>query len=300
MNIRQTPQWGKYLASLGWQTQSINKTQVLIRKVPLLPFSLIKIQHPQNPVPIEEIDKLAKKSKALFTLIEPAPKDFDDSLLKKQGFNKSSISLTYTSTIEIDLKISEIKLFNSFSENAKRNIKKSQQSKLTTKVFFLKDLPGEEEFKTFFNLFTNLTKIKNFYAPSFEEYKSKMLALKNQSILLFAYHPQTGEPLASVWAAYFQDTIYYLNTGITKEGYKLLANYLLVWELLKVGQKLKLKTFDFEGIFDSRLPKERKTWKNFSEFKKRFHGQIVEYPMPYIKIYNPVFKLIYLCSQILP
>lgn len=298
MDIRQSPQWGEYLSSIGWVVEKIGKSQAFIKPIPLLGKSIIKIQHPKNSLSTLEIDKLAKKHKAMFVIVEPESKDFKRDEFTKNGFVKSNTSLTHTLTVYIDLQKSGKEIFASFSENARRNIKKAQNNNLEIKQIFLKDLQDDKDFKKFYNLFVNLRKIKNFYAPGYDEFYKKMQAFKDSSVLLFAIFQ--NQPIATVWLGLLKDTAVYMNTGITKTGYELLANYLLVWEAIKLAKGLGLKTFDFEGLFDPRFPKERKSWIKFSEFKRRFHGELIEYPFPLMKIYSKFYKFIYLCSKIFP
>lgn len=300
MDIRQSENWGKYLTSIDWKVEKIGLSQAFIRPIPLTGRSVIKIQHPYNPLPLSKIDELAKKHKALFAIIEPDIKDFkNEGGFYKFGFQPAKMSYTHTATIYINLQRSLKKLLSSFSENARRNIKKSQSNNLQIKTVLLKDQSNDEEFKKFYSLLTNLTKLKKFYVPGYREFYKKMLAFKNNSAILFAFNQDNSQPIAAVWLGFLKDTAIYMNTGITEEGYKFLANYLLVWESFKLAKKMKLKLFDFEGIYDSRFPKYRKSWINFSEFKKRFHGEVIEFPAPFIKYYSLPFKLFNLCSKIL-
>lgn len=203
------------------------------------------------------------------------------------------MQFAHTATIKIDLKRSEKDLLSSFSENAKRNIKKAQKNDLEVKTVWFKDDKDSLYFKKFYLLLTTLAKMKKFYAPSYEEYYKKMSAFGTSSVMLFAYEKGESEPLAVIWLASYGKIITYMQTGITTRGYELLANYLLVWEGMRLAQKLKMEIFDFETLYDPRFPKENKDWKGYSEFKKRFHGTLIEYPTPWIKIYNPFFKYIY-------
>lgn len=300
MDLRQSLSWGKYLSKIGWKVEKIGGIQILIRPVPLLNCSLIKIQRPENPIPFQKIDDLARKNKALFVLIEPQIKNYNSDLFSKNKFKiTKSMLLTHTTSIHIDLKQPETKLWASISENARRNIRKALNSKLKIETVFLKEEPDDQQFKQFFKLLHNLTKLKKFWAPGYEEFHYKMQAFKDNSLLLFAHTLDQPTPIAAIWIAFFDKKIWYMHTGITEEGYDKMANYLLVWEAFKLGKKLGAETFDFEGIYDPRFPKERKKWINFSEFKKRFHGTLVNYPPAYIKFYNPIFRFFYLCNQLI-
>lgn len=298
MDIRQTRQWGQYLSQIGWIVENVDKVQIYIRKIPFLNSAVVKIQHPKNPLPFQRLDDLAKKYHALCLMIEPEIEGYSQILFKKNGYQRSNMYLTHTATVQLNLKQSGDRLFTSFSENARRNIKKAQKNGVYTKTVFLKG-EGDNQFKKFYDLLKTLSVIKRFWIPDYEEFYKKMLAFKRSSFLQFAYHKNDQQPIAVVWVAYFNKKAVYMHAGINKTGYQFLANYLLVWDALKILKKMGMEIFDFEGIYDPRFPKEKKRWQQFSEFKKRFHGKLVEYPPPYIKCYNIFFKLLFLCSRIL-
>lgn len=298
MDLRQTRQWGKYLSQIGWTVLKVDHLQVYIKKIPALECSVIKIQRPPNPVPLGQINQLAKKYRALFVILEPTINQFNRSAFLKAGFNNSQMFLSHTATILIDLTKTPNQLFNSFSENARRNINKAKKHHLIIKSVFLKNTSDDQDFKKFYTLLQSLTKMRKFWIPSYGEFYKKMLSFKNNSLFLFAYPVKSDLPMAVVWIVYIKNRAWYLHTGITKDGYRTLANYLLVWQAFLTLKKMGVKIFDFEGIYDPRFPKEKKRWVNFSQFKKRFHGKMVEYPAPMIKIYHPLFKLLYLCAKI--
>lgn len=299
MDIRQTKQWANYLSKINWQIEKIGANFVFINKVPLLPFSVIKIQHPKNNIDLKKVDMVAKKYQAICSVLEPDFKSFDKNYYKKSGYFDSSLFLTHTATIQIDLKQSAKKLFASFSENARRNIKKAQKNNLVIKKVWSKNGSYQKEFEKFYELFVNLTKMKKFWIPAIDEYLKKIKSFEKDSILFFAFKKNSNQPIAAVWLAVVGDLAVYMNTGVTEEGYKNLANYLIVWECFKLAKKMGAKIFDFEGMYDPRFPHQKKSWANFSQFKKRFHGELIEYPRPMIKCYNIFFKVLFLCSKIL-
>ena len=296
VDARQTPQWGEYLKGIGWKVEIVGKTQLFILRIPLFNVSFIKVQHPTGPLPFKKIDQVAKKNKAAWVLIEPHELGYNEKDFTANGYIKSKVMYTHTSTIKIDLTKNEKELFKSFSENARRNIKKAQKENLEVKAIFMKDKKNWHYFEEFYSLLKSLTKIKKFYVPSHSEYVKKMTAFKDTSILMFAY--ENGTPICVVWLAYFDNVIAYFQTGITQRGYDTLANYLLVWEGLKLAKRLKLKVFDFESIFDERYPKNLPEKKKYTGFKKRFHGEIILYPPSWIKTYTFFGKLLYLWDSL--
>lgn len=296
IDARQTPGWGKYMKGIGWDVERVGKTQIFIRKMPLI-GAVVKVQHPFGPFNLKKIDALAQKYGAAWTLIEPHGHGLDTEDLKKHGYEPSHFMLSHTSTMKIDLTRSEKALFASFSENARRNIRKAEKNGLKVKIVHMKDPKNWHYFETFYSLLRNLSKMKKFYVPSHAEYVKKMTAFKDTSYLFLAYEGET--PICVVWYATFDDVVAYFQTGITTRGYETLANYLLVWEGLKFFRKLKLKVFDFESIYDERFPKHLKEKQHYTGFKKRFHGEIVLYPQPWIKTYTLRGRILYLCGKYL-
>lgn len=296
LDARQTNEWGKYLKHLNWRAVKIEKTHIFLRQLPLIDRAMIKIQHPVGPVNLNKIDQFAKKEKALFTIIEPHNKGFIESDYIKHGYIVSKIQFAHSATIKIDLTQSEEKIYSAFSTNAKRNIRKAE-GRLSIKTIALNDEKNITAIQQFYSMYATTGKEKKFYVPSYEEVSAKMQAFKKTSYTLFAYEKDSQEkeqkPVAALWIGYFDNVLVYFHPGNTKRGYELLANYLLVWEALKLGKKLGLKVFDFETMYDYRYPKKNKAWKGYTEFKKKFGGEEVYYPQSWIKFYNPIFRLLY-------
>lgn len=294
-DIRQTKYWGIYLKSIGWKTERINTVFLFIKEFVWFNSSFIKIQHPIGPIPFKVLDTIAKKYKAHVIVIEPHNYKFNEKSYRENGYVLSNMRYAHSSTIKIDLKKSEEQIFKSFSENARRNIKKANKNFLKIKAIHLNKSFNKTVFNTFYKLLQNVSHMKKFYIPSETEFYNKMKAFKNNSFLLYAYHQ--NKPVAVVWFVYNNNVLYYFQTGITEIGYKVLANYLLVWEGIKIGKQYNCEVLDFESIFDPRYKNDNKKYKRYTEFKKRFHGEIVQYPPSFIKIYNPIIKLIYSCFQ---
>lgn len=297
IDARQIPEWANFMEGIGWSAEKVGTTQLFIKKMAILNHSIIKIQHPVGPFNFDNIEKIAKENKALFTLIEPHPYQFDQQALEKNGYRKSHLKITHTATELIDLRPDENTIFNSFSENARRNIKKAQKNNLQIKHVYLEKEADNTYFTAFFDLLINVGKIKKFYIPDYHEMFTKMKAFKNITLLSFAYKDE--KPIAAVWYAIKNNQIWYLHTGITPEGYQLLANYLLVWEGIKEAKKNNCVVFDFEALYDPRYKSDQKAWIGFTEFKKRFHGEIVAYPGPWIKIYSLPYRLLYMVGSLL-
>jgi lipid II:glycine glycyltransferase (peptidoglycan interpeptide bridge formation enzyme) len=297
-DFRQSHYWKTYLESMGWTVERVDGIQIYIRTLPL-GISFIKIQHPLGTIPFKKIDTIAKKYHAVSVIIEPHIFEYKKTLFVRHAYQTTSMHHAPTATRKIDISKPIEIIYSTFSENAKRNIKKAQKNNLKIKMVLGKEDKQNKYFEQFYALQKSLTKMKKFYAPGYEESKKKYAALKSGSFFMFAYSNNT--PIAAVWYGFDKNVVTYLQTGITQLGYDKLANYLLVLEGIKVAKKLHCRIFDFESIYDTRYPHESKRWKGYSEFKSRFHGEEVYYPPSWIKLYNPFFKWFYTFSdQFLP
>jgi len=113
------------------------------------------------------------------------------------------------------------------------------------------------------------------YVPSLKTLKRLEKTFGKKAIFL------TANNLASTVILIANDSAYYYYAFTSKEGRKKFAQYLLVWEAIKLTKKRGCKIFDFEGIYDERFP--IKAWKGFSHFKQSFGGKEIEYPGVFIK-----------------
>lgn len=301
-DARQTPEWGTFLEHLHWKAEvftspSGHTIYAFIKIIPII-GTMVKIQHPKGPIPFEQIEEIVKKYNATVVIIEPDVTGFNEKEYRAHGYSVSKMRYVHSSTIKIDIRPSEDTLLRSFSQNARRNIKKASKS-LDVKVIDLKNKDGESAMKSFYALYTALGKIKKFYVPGGDEIFAKMNAFRQNSSILFAYENNRTTPIAALWVGFCDKTMIYFHPGNSKRGYELQANYLLAWEAIRLAKKKGVFYFDFESIYDPRYPSENSKWKGYTEFKKKFGGEIVQFPASRIKIYSSLFKAFYTIGNIL-
>lgn len=71
-DIRQTEEWAEYLRSFNWKVEKVGKVLVFIKKIPLTPLSMMKIQRFSGELDLDGLKKLKKKHKVVYTVAEPA------------------------------------------------------------------------------------------------------------------------------------------------------------------------------------------------------------------------------------
>jgi lipid II:glycine glycyltransferase (peptidoglycan interpeptide bridge formation enzyme) len=287
VDIRQSPLWASYLNDLGWTSEKLSEQQlVYIRKIP--PFgSLIKILRISPPVDFQKIDGLAKKHGALFVKLEPelergGPEKIDGTI-QENGFHTDKWSLVPTKTIQIDLQKSEGELLKSLEKDTRYSIRLAQKNGITVKQ--TDDLPLFQE------LYRQTGKRQGFWIAEKElQFLWQVFYPQKAATILTAFH--NNEPLAAVLLLFYDKTSYYYHAASLHKERKLMAPYLLVWESIRLAKKRGCTLFDFEGIYDPRIP-STKRWQGFSHFKRGFGGKEVTHPGSFIKFYNPILKFIF-------
>lgn len=264
MDIRQSPEYANFMDSIGWQVEKAGKWNVFIKKFPLI-GSLIKIQRISPPIPYKEIDTLAQKHHSFKTIIEFAQTPHHSQI--PQNFKVCHSPFLPTKTILIDLKRPENEIFDSFSPEKRRSVRKAQKNRV-----IVKEGNAEE-----FIFLKRKSLLEKFILPIGD--RKDILALNKafspNICFLIAYSPN---PVAGILLLFHQKTAYYWQAASLNKGKKLSAPSFLVWEALKHSKQKGCQIFDFEGIYDERFPNS--SWKGFTKFKQGFGGKEVIYREP--------------------
>lgn len=264
-DLRQSSQYSQYTKTIGWQVKQINGCQVFIRRVPLI-GSIIKIQRPDS-IPFEKIDKLAWKYRALFVKLEPLT--ISNLPLAEYGFHRDSWPLLPTKTIWLDLIKTEDQLWREMEKETRSCLKRAKDNNLT-----IEQLNNEAIVK----FYEDFRKFGRGYIPKKAELQALVKAFGKKAILL------SVNGLAGTLIFIHDQRAYYYFAFTSPWGRKKFAQYLLVWQAIKMTKKLGCEIFDMEGIEDPRYKITRK-WHGFSHFKKSFGGREVQFPGSFTKFY---------------
>ncbi len=263
MDLRQTKEFAHYLKLIGWQVEEMEGSSIFIRRIPLTPFSIIKVQRPKK-IPFAKIEPLAKKHRAFIVYLEPNKK------IIRKNYCLSQSPFLPTKTIQLDLSKSEEKILAQMKKDARYSIRKAEKEKL--------QLIKVNDLKSFHQAWKKTIGWKR-WPPSLKSLKKLRKAFDQKAIFLAVKNQE--QIIAGTIILITKKTAYYYYAFTGKEGRKKLAQYLLVWEAIKLAKKKKCKVFDFEGIYDQRFPNQ--SWRGFSHFKKSFSGKEIEYPGCFIK-----------------
>lgn len=269
-DLRQNPAWGEHLKYKGWKADWVkssdgrHKIQLFVLRLGWWPFSMMKVQRSNFDPDFTDLKRLKKKYFVANSIIEPqrvqCPEYFG-----KAGYRKTRFPYMAMSTYINDLTKSEKEMWSGLSENAKRLITKNKETKII-----------ETSPEVFCNLWKKSTKI---WIMKPGELDHLLTVFKGKAKLVLS---QVGEDFHSgLLVIYTKDTAFYYQTWTSEAGRKSGAHYKLVWEEILRAKKEGLKYFDFEGVYDERWP--QKKWKGFTEFKRRFGGELVRFPGGYFR-----------------
>ncbi|KKT30975.1 MAG: hypothetical protein UW41_C0020G0010 [Candidatus Collierbacteria bacterium GW2011_GWC2_44_18] len=269
-DIRQTEGWAGYLRDKGWEVVSVHsedkkhKMNAFIVPLGLFGFTLMKLQRSSYDPNWAELKRIKRKQRTVSSVIEPI-RIQDELGFKMAGYKLSKFPYLATKTFILDLTKSETELWNNLSENAKRQVNKNKGA-----------LIEECDQKKFFELWKKNSKV---WTMKERELGSLIKRFKGQARLVVS---RTGNIYHSgLLIIYSADCANYYQTWTSNEGRISGAHYKLVWEEMLTAKSSGIKFFDLEGIFDERWPQKR--WLGFTEFKRRFGGELVSFPGSYFR-----------------
>lgn len=220
---------------------------------------------------MKDLKKIAKDNNLIFIKMEPNIQKEEKivSLLRSSGAIPGKTLFTPT-TFWIDLTPNEDSILKSFSGKTRYNIKVAQKHGVT-----IKEDNSDKAFNKYLDLTSETVARQGFYAHSRRYHKLMWETLhKNQKA-------KGLEPIAHLFTAIYKNKIittwilfrwneflYYPYGASTEENKNVMANNLMMWEVIKFGKKMGLTTFDLWG---------REEGKGFTKFKEGYNPKVVEF-----------------------
>lgn len=287
VDIRQSPQWGEYLKSLGWKKHTLGEYKNLycLKTGPLV---LAKMQRPANlsADDLVKLDQLAQENHFAFVKLEPSL-DQDIELLAQLEYKPSMSPLCPPSTIFIDMENSVEMLQSNLSRSAKYSIHRAVRE--GGKVEMHKN-PGLEVLNQVYPAYKETTEKQRFLGPSFTDLKIKKELWGDKCHLAVSKNAD-GQIQGVNMFLCFENRAWFIHGATRTEARKTRSGYLLLWEAIKYLKSQGCKLLDLEGKDDRRFPSFTKHWGGFSHFKERFGGNEIAYPYPQIKYYSKTLKI---------
>lgn len=307
-HFMQGPEWATVKNLWTWEAvveknangEIIGALSVLIRKAPLLPYTLMYA--PRGPVcDIHDKDVMSKliagahalavKYKSYLLKIDPdIPADDKEFLallgsfgflLHGDGKNFDDIQPRFVFRLNVDGK-SEDELMASFHSKTRYNIRVASRHGVEVKI---RD-------KSFLNEFVPImqeTGTRDGFATRPLEYFERMLDVFGSHARLYMAYYQ-GKPIAGTIAIQYGDKTWYLYGASSNKYRNIMPNYLLQWEMIKWAVEGGCRIYDFRGVSGDLTPEN--PLYGLYRFKKGFNGDFVEFCGEFDLVFNHPMALL--------
>lgn len=287
-DIRQSPAYACFMESIGWQVFQFCSKQTYLKRIPLTPWKIMKIQRFNWPIDLKKLLWLARKNKVLLLKLEPLtfPRPEVNKQLAGFGFKQDPWTLAPSKTLWLNLKPSKKQLLGQMKPKTRYNIGLAQKKGLKVEVLKGKKAT-DEKLRIFYRIWQQRGKKIGLWLPHFNQLKSLKKAFQKDFWLFLTQ--QENKTLAGLVVLKHQQTAWYWHNASIKDGQRLFAPTLLTWEAIKLSKRSGCQLFDLEGLYDQRFHQQTKKWQGFSHFKKGFGGQEVTLAGTFSKWCN-IFK----------
>ena len=286
MEIQQSPLYASYIRSLGWSVESVEGGQLFIKKFPVF-GGFAKLQRTTRLPSIGTLLPLIRAYQINKLSVEPdagIPQRTFALWINKISPHVSLITTAYlpTKTIRVNLHGSENDIFTRFTQAKRRAVRRAEKNQVAVRTSDrIEDLIRVKNTSAGFLGFITTSCIDKLWSVFAPRHAEILLAYAPRFSLITRH--RSIRTLGAVLILFWDNIAYYWIAGATREGKKLFAPTLLVWEALKVSRRRGMKQFDFVGVWDERLPKENHNWKGFTKFKEGFGGKTVYYPISMLR-----------------
>lgn len=297
----QSWEWGEFRKETGNEVvrlgkfkgdKLVNATQVVFSKIPKTKYKIGTVI--RGPKPTKEmltaLRDLAKKENAVFIKIEPS---FVGALESKVQFNKlvkllkrngavPGKTLFTPTSFWIDLTKFEDELMKSFSGKTRYNIRLAKR-----KGVKVVENNSDKAFEKYIQLTRETVERQGFYAHTekyhrlmWHELNEKLIA-KNEKPIARLLTAKYKKEIITTWIVFVWHDFLYYPYGASSDKHKnVMANNLMMWEAIRYGKRLGLKTFDLWG---------REPGKGFTKFKEGYNPQVVEFLGTWDVVTSPLY-----------
>jgi lipid II:glycine glycyltransferase (peptidoglycan interpeptide bridge formation enzyme) len=290
----QSWEWGEFREKAGNEIVRFSFGQVTLHKIQGTKYKIgafIKGPMPTQEM-VDELKDFAKKENLIFIKLEPnyvikkeniscADEKKVITMLKKADATPGKTLFTPT-TFWVDLTPSEEQHLKSFHSKTRYNIRYAGKCG----VEIIED-NSDKAFERYLELTRETVKRQGFYAHT-EKYHRLMwqhlhrkLITNHQSPIARLLTARYKNEIITTWIVFVWHDFLYYPYGASTEKYKnVMANNLMMWEAIRYGKKLGLKTFDLWG---------REEGKGFTKFKEGYNPKVVEFLGTWDLIVSPLY-----------
>jgi lipid II:glycine glycyltransferase (peptidoglycan interpeptide bridge formation enzyme) len=301
----QSWEWGEFRRKTGLtvervgvyeKSQLTKVVQVTFHSVPIINKNVGYF--PKGYMPDAEqlaiLKNLAKENNAIFIKMEPnvgqkvsdlsAHKNIKKFLIDNDCVPGKPLFTKYT--FQLDLSKSEEELFANLESKTRYNVNLAY--KKGVQIFENSTQEGMEQY---IEILEETTKRQGFYAHSPEYFRTMWRTLGDSGMLKIFNAVYDNKVLTSWIIFVFNNRLYYPYGASRNINREVMANNLMMWEIIKYGKSIDCKTFDLWGSLGPD-PDKKSSWYGFHKFKKGYGGDLVEFlgTFDYV-IDQPMYKI---------
>lgn len=298
----QSWEWGEFREKTGVgvirlgsfeNNQLLDGWQITFHKIPKLPFTIGYL--PKCSMPDEQVlaafRDIGKQNNSLFIKLEPnvgapvneaglANKQVKQFLLSHNCVFGRPLFTRYS--FQIDLTQPEEVLLSNMKPKTRYNVGLSFRKG----VRIVED-NSEKAFQEYLDLtFKETTKRQQFYAHN-REYHSKMWSILKPAGIAHLLRANFEAETLATWILFvFNNNLYYPYGASSNKNREAMASNLMMWEAIRFGKNLNLKTFDLWGSLGPDANK-KDPWYGFHNFKEGYGPTLIEFAGTFDFVLNP-------------
>ncbi|MFH2019453.1 MAG: peptidoglycan bridge formation glycyltransferase FemA/FemB family protein [bacterium] len=281
----QTWEWGGFRATTGVRVvrygifnnnKLIEPITITIHRIPHTPWTIGYLPKGNKPTRelMKVLDEVSKKNKCIYIKLEPKVEKGNE--WKKLGLVEGKPLFTKYNFV-LNATKSEEELLKQMKQKTRYNIRVAEKNGVEVGID-----NSNEAFEEYLHLTKETTERQGFYAHS-EKYHRQMWEMlgKNKTkdgmltaeLMVAKYQGK----IITTWVLFtLNDTLYYPYGASSRDHREVMANNLVMWEVIRLAKARGLKYLDMWGALGPE-PDKNDPWYGFHKFKEGYGGRLVEY-----------------------
>jgi len=300
-SILQTPEWANFKKSQGFEILRLGKLFIHKKKMPLgqsflyLPEVSAKDINAQQ---IDELKKLTKEQKSIFTRLELLDKfrQNSDKLVLHFGFSKSFEEVQPKWRQMSDLSKTRETILSEMKQKGRYNVKLAgrRQVEVKSEKLKVKSKDSEEKTKiirTFYALYKQTNEREHLAGRSLEYFQNLVDNFADSDYLKIYIASYQGEPICTALVGFCGGVASYLYGGSSRRHREVMAPYLMHWKVILDAKEKGCKLYDLLGR--AAPGDEKSKWQGVTRFKEQFGGEAVEVLGSYDFVAKPLWYTLF-------
>jgi lipid II:glycine glycyltransferase (peptidoglycan interpeptide bridge formation enzyme) len=235
---------------------------------------------------VNKIRQLALKKGAIFVKFEPNEKINSVTKKKISGLSKDfswvkGKPLFTKFTFQLDITKSEEELLKNMHQKTRYNLRLAQKRG----VEIVED-NSEVGFEEYWKLMEETTKRQGFFAHGKGYHRKMWKNMTGSGVGHLFKAIYQGKTLTTWMVFILNGVLYYPYGASSNENREVMANNLMMWEVILYGKKQGCSLFDMWGSLGPN-PDVRDPWYGFHKFKQGYGAELVEFLGSYDLIVRP-------------